>query len=100
MDRVLRWFSMPIGKQMYNIGSEVNRAIKWKNKDDGVKKLNFAIKAIEMLGLTKNDPKNFGRFDELHFYECELIDYILGENIYQNNDKSIMKSYNQWEHCC
>ena len=98
MDRVLSWFQMPIGKQMYNIGSEVGRAIKWKNKDNEQRKLNFTIKAIELFGLTKMDTKNSKRFEELNFYEQELLDYIVGENIYQNNDESIMKIYNQWEH--
>ena len=34
MDRDLRWFQMPIGEQISNIGSEVERAIKYKNKGD------------------------------------------------------------------
>ena len=99
MDRLLNWFHMPIGNQMYNIGSEVGRAIKWKNKDNEQRKLNFTIKAIELFGLTKMDTKNAKRVEELNFYEQELLDYIIGENIYQNNDESIMKIYNQWEHC-
>ena len=32
MDRDVRWFSMPVGMQISNIGSEVNRAIRWKKK--------------------------------------------------------------------
>jgi hypothetical protein len=99
MDRILKWFSMPIGKQIYNIGSEVNRAIRWKNADNAQRKINFAIKAVELIGLTKMDPKNIKRFDELNFYEQELIDYILGENLYQNSDETIMKVYDQWVHC-
>ena len=30
MDRTLRWFAMGIGEQVSNVGSEVNRAIRYK----------------------------------------------------------------------
>jgi len=98
MDRDLNWYAMPIGLQIYNIGSEVSRAIKWKNASNYERQINFAIKAIELIGLTKRDPKNLKRFDELNFYQQELIDYLFGENMYENTDESIMKIYDQWEH--
>ena len=98
MDRDMNWHSMPIGLQIYNIGSEVGRAIRWKNAANYQRQLNFAIKAIELIGLTKMDPKNIKRFDELNFYQQELIDYLFGENMYENTDESIMKVYDQWEH--
>ena len=98
MDSIMNWYSMPIGLQIYNIGSEVNRAIKWKNTANYQRQLNFAIKAIELIGLTKLDPKNVHRFDELNFYQKELLDYLFGENMYGNTDESIMKIYDQWEH--
>lgn len=44
MDREIKWFSMPIGVQLSNVGSEVHRAIKWKNKGDEQKKAVFAQK--------------------------------------------------------
>jgi hypothetical protein len=98
MDRDVKWHSLPIGMQIYNIGSEVSRAIRWKNAENYQRQLNFAIKAIELIGLTKMDPKNVKRFDELNFYQQELIDYLFGENMYENTDESIMKIYDQWEH--
>lgn len=57
------------------------------------------VEAIELFGLTKMDAKNSKRLEELNFYEQELLDYVVGENIYQNQDESIMKIYDQWEHC-
>lgn len=41
MDRTLRWFEMGIGEQISNIGSEVNRAIKYKNRNEEDKKRRF-----------------------------------------------------------
>ena len=34
MDRDVKWFSMPTSLQISNIGSEVGRAIKYKNKNE------------------------------------------------------------------
>ena len=34
----IRWFAVPVGVQLSNVGSEVHRAIKWKNKSDEQKK--------------------------------------------------------------
>ena len=58
MDRAVSWFAMPIGVQISNVGSEVHRALRWKNKGDEQKKNSFCIKAIEFLKLMKEDPKN------------------------------------------
>ena len=96
MDRINRWFKMPIGMQISNIGSEVGRAIRRKNENDEYSKINYAIKAIELIGLTKLDPKNIKRVKELNYCEIELIDYIFDNNLYGNDDESIMKFYNQW----
>ncbi len=38
MDKEIRWLAVPVGVQLSNVGSEVHRAIKWKNKSDEQKK--------------------------------------------------------------
>ena len=93
MDRTLRWFEMGIGEQISNIGSEVNRAIKYKNKNEDEKKKRFYEKAVELLELTCADPKNKFRLGELHFCIEELTDYFIGENQYNTTDEMLMKYY-------
>lgn len=34
MDNNVKWFEMPVGTQLANVGGEVNRAIRWKDKGD------------------------------------------------------------------
>ncbi len=46
MDKTISWFSMPVGMQISNVGSEVHRAIRWKNRGDNQKKPVFAIKPL------------------------------------------------------
>ncbi len=94
MANPVKWWDMSIGEQIGNIGSEVARAIRRKNKNDKLGASEFCIHAIEMLGYTKQDPKNINRRRELSYAQEEILDYILGDNLYQNDDQSIMKWYN------
>ena len=96
MDSILSWFALPFEKQMLNIGSEVSRALRWKNAGNREREVNAAIKAVEIFGLTKMDPKHAKRFLELHDYELTLMDYLFGENERGNTDESIMALYNQF----
>lgn len=93
MDRTLRWFEMGIREQISNVGSEVNRAIRYKNRNDEDKKKRFYEKAVELLELTCADPKNQFRLGELHACIEELTDYFAGENLYNTTDEMLMKYY-------
>ena len=95
MDPELRekWFSMPIGTQISNIGSEVSRAITWKNKGNDKRKEGFCNKAIMYLNLSVEDPKNKHRAGELSLCIEELRDYFLGENLYGTADAVLHKYY-------
>ncbi len=84
---------MNVGQQIANVGSEVARAIRRKKKGDKEGAEEFCIHAIEMLGYSKLDPKNSHRRKELMLAQEELVDYILGENRFGNDDSSIMKWY-------
>ena len=91
MDREIRWFNMSVGMQLANVGSEVARAIHWKNKNDREKQERFCAKAVELLELTKADPKNIHRKGELDFCIEELQDYFLGDNYYQTTDRMLTR---------
>ncbi len=91
------WFKISLVEQLANIGMEVLRAIKWKNKDD--KYFNKAIeKAIDLIDLTKNDPKNRKRLKEICRLKEVLIDYFLGENKYKSTDELWEKYFEPFIH--
>ena len=92
MDREISWFNMPVSMQISNVGSEVARAIRYKNKGDAEKATNFCKKAIEFLKIIEADPKNKHRKGEFDFCIEELTDYFLGENEYQTTD-AMLKNY-------
>lgn len=87
------WFKLSVEDQISNIGSEVNRAIKWKNKGNIKRCAGFCKKAVEFLTLTKEDPKNCRRGQEFDFCIEELEDYFLGENMYGTTDEMLSKYY-------
>lgn len=93
MDKTVNWFAMPIGVQISNVGSEVHRAIRWKNRGDVQKKKSFCMKAIEFLELMKKDPKNQHRKGELDCCIDELQDYLMGENLYHTTEEQLVRYY-------
>lgn len=84
-----RWNELSLVEQMANIGSEVIRAINWKNKNQSKLSQEAFYRALELLSLTKADPKHRRRpaFKEIcRVYEV-LADYFAGDNIYGSTDK-------------
>lgn len=60
-----KWFRMPLRVQLANVGGEVHRSIRWKNKKDSPKEKEFFDKAMKFLELTMADPKNKMHLEEL-----------------------------------
>jgi len=82
-----QWFEMLFYSQMANIGSEVIRAIKWKNKNNIGYSRQASERALELLSLTIDDIKNINRLKELtRLYEV-LVDYFYADNEYKSSDK-------------
>ena len=87
------WYNMPVTMQISHIGSEVERAIRYKNKGNTQRMTMFCEKAIEFLRLSISDPKNKHRIQEFEFCIEELKDYFMGENVYQTTDEMLKKYY-------
>lgn len=82
-----RWFKLSLVEQLANVGSEVERAIKWRNKGHEQYGQSAFERALELLSLTIDDPKNKFRLKEpTRIYEL-LVDYFMGDNFYGSSDK-------------
>lgn len=83
-----RWFELSFPVQMANIGSEVNRAINWKKKNNPEYSKKAFERSLELLALTISDQKNKKRLRELtRLYEI-LVDYFVYDNVYKSSDES------------
>ena len=78
-------------EQMANIGSEIERAIKWrdKNREYFIKALE---RALELIELTISDAKNVTRLRELTRLREVLLDYFYGDNKFSSSDR-IWRNY-------
>lgn len=76
-----RWKKLSFFEQMAHVGSELLRAIKWKEKDKKYSQLAFE-RALELLDLTIMDEKNQknGRLKELLRTREMLVDYFFENN--------------------
>jgi len=82
-----RWRKLSFIEQMANVGSEVFRAIKWRQKNSKDSQLAFE-RALELLDLTIEDKKNQkrGRLKEILRVRELLADFFT-ENKYKSQTK-------------
>jgi hypothetical protein len=84
-----RWNKLTFFQQMANVGSEVIRAINWKERNAEYSKIAID-RGLALLDLTINDVKNHqhGRLRELLRVRETLVDYFYFDNIYKSSDSS------------
>ncbi len=82
-----RWREFPFITQLANIGSEVERAIKWKNKNQPEYFKRAFERMLELIDLTAADPKNRKRLKELLRAREMLVDYLMYDNQYHSTDR-------------
>lgn len=88
-----RWQEFSFLEQMANIGSEVERAIKWKNKgNERYSRMAFE-RGLELLDFTIEDRKNLRRLKELARLREALVDYFAFSNIYGSSDEKWQKYF-------
>ncbi len=81
-----RWQRFSIFEQMANIGSEIGRAINWKEKDKKRSEAAFE-RGLELLDLTIEDKKNTNRLKEICRLREVLVDYFCFDNVYGSSDE-------------
>ena len=81
-----RWKQMPLIEQMSNIGSEVDRALHWRAKNNPAFCQKAVERALELLDLSLDSTSEFPRLRELARTREALVDYFFGSNQYQSNE--------------
>jgi hypothetical protein len=74
------WRVLPLIEQLANVGSEVERALRWADKGNAGYSARAVERALELLGLTIADPKNKHRLKEITRLREALLDYFFGSN--------------------
>jgi len=83
-----RWQAFSLMEQLANIGSEVERALNWRNKNHSEYSRLAFTRALELLNLTIADPRHRRRLKELTRLREALLDFFLGDNEFHSTEKS------------
>lgn len=91
-----RWQTFSLQEQMANIGSEVSRAINWKDKDK--KLFGCAVeRALELFDLTLSDPRWKGRRWEIARAREVFCDAVYANGaLYKSNLEDLRKYFDQF----
>ena len=81
-----RWRSFSLVEQLANVGSEIERAIKWRKKNADYSTQAFE-RALELIDLTVSDKKNIRRLKEILRMREMLVDDFAGSNEFNSSDK-------------
>jgi len=87
------WGDLGFAEQMANIGSEVERTIKCKEKGNVDFSRRAFERALELLDLTLADGRNIARLKELARLREMLADRYFFENTYQSSDEDWRKYF-------
>ena len=80
------WSKLSFAEQMANVGSEVERTIKWKNKNKPERSRLAFFRALELMDFTITDKDNINRLGELCRTREVLVDYFFADNRYKSTD--------------
>ena len=83
-----RWFQISFVEQMANIGSEVERALNWKTRNNPVYCQQAFERALELIDLTVDDKRNRSRLKELTRVRESIVDYFSGTNQFLSSESS------------
>jgi len=83
-----RWQTFSLMQQLANVGSEVERALNWLNKNNPEYSRLAFFRALELLEMTIADSRHRHRLKELTRLRESLLDYFLGNNQYRSTEKS------------
>lgn len=88
------WKNHSIAFQMGNIGSEVSRARKWREKKNDARASKAIDRALELFSFTIDaNLKNPARLHEILLAREEFCDYFLGDNSWHTDPERMQKYY-------
>jgi len=87
-----RWKDMSFCEQMANIGSEVERALNWRGKNNQEYSQKALFRALELLELTIDCVPKETYLKELTRTREVILDYFMGDNNYKM-DVPLLKKF-------
>ncbi len=93
-----RWKQMTLCEQMANIGSEVERALIWRAKNNADYSRSAFERALELVDLTLEAVSSFARLKEIARVREALVDYFAEANQFNSTDASWRKYFSHFNY--
>jgi hypothetical protein len=90
---VERWWALTVHEQMGNIGSEVGRAIRAKDKGKTERMWGAIERALELFSVTVADAKHRGHLKEITRAREVVLDYLVGDNDYRSTGEDLERYF-------
>jgi hypothetical protein len=91
------WDRQDIFAMMGNIGSEVNRTVKWKSKNKEKMWRAAFERSLELFDISKTSPAlTESQRHEIGRAREAWCDYVVGDNIYSSNSIELQKYFDQF----
>ena len=91
-----RWHTMTLAEQLGNTGSEVERAVRHKEKNNQESSTLAFYRALELLDLTIADKRWITRLKELCRTREVLCDFFAGKNEFKTTSGFLIKYFYQF----
>ena len=89
-----RWQTFSIAQQLGNIGSEVGRALIWKEKGDPLQEQKALDRALELFDLSLSDSRwNYPKLKEIARAREVVCDYFCNGNDYNSTPEFLDKYF-------
>jgi hypothetical protein len=83
-----RWKELPLAVRMAHIGSEVERALNWREKNNSEYSRRALERALELIDLSLECPHKVSHLKEIARLRELLVDYFLGDNEFKSTESS------------
>lgn len=93
-----RWAQMSLAEQMANIGSEISRAVHWRNRENQEYCHDAVERALELLALTIDAVTVKSNLKELTRLREAIIDYFYGDNEFASSDVLWQKYFDHFNY--
>ena len=91
-----RWNELSLVEQMANIGSEVERALRWRSKNNSEYCMSAFERALELLDITLDNCKKKAHLKEIARTREILVDFFFGSNYFMSSDDSLRAYFLQF----
>jgi len=83
-----RWGRLPFLEQMAHIGSEVERALSWKKKQNPAYSQMAFERSLELIDLTLDNVSGKARLKELARLREAIVDFFAGSNQFRSTENA------------